>query len=60
LLTCFEDINYILCALGDGLMFYFNLDKETGYMAEKKKVRVLTIITSSILEIMINSKTIIP
>jgi DNA damage-binding protein 1 len=42
LVTCFDGINYLLCALGDGSMFYFNLNKETGAMTEKKKVaRVL-------------------
>jgi len=38
LVTCFDGINYLLCALGDGSMFYFNLNKETGVMTEKKKV----------------------
>ncbi|XP_071476122.1 DNA damage-binding protein 1-like [Diadema antillarum] len=38
LLTTFEGQNYILCALGDGSLFYFQLNAETGYMSDRKKV----------------------
>jgi DNA damage-binding protein 1 len=38
LVTCFDGINYLLCALGDGSLFYFHLNKENGVMTEKKKV----------------------
>ncbi|XP_030845179.1 DNA damage-binding protein 1 [Strongylocentrotus purpuratus] len=38
LLTTFEGQNYILCALGDGSLFYFQLNAETGYMTDRKKV----------------------
>ncbi|ALC47529.1 pic [Drosophila busckii] len=42
LMTTFEDIHYLLCALGDGSMFYFILDKVTGQLSEKKKVTLGT------------------
>ncbi|KAE8747775.1 hypothetical protein FOCC_FOCC005387 [Frankliniella occidentalis] len=41
LMTCFEGSNYLLCALGDGAMFYFSLSK-TGILTEKKKVTLGT------------------
>ena len=30
LMTTFEGIHYLLCALGDGSLFYFNLNIDTG------------------------------
>ncbi|XP_063230961.1 DNA damage-binding protein 1 [Bacillus rossius redtenbacheri] len=42
LLTCFENNNYLLCALGDGSMFYFTLNRHTGILADKKKVTLGT------------------
>lgn len=42
LMTCFEGHNYLLCALGDGSMFYFTLNKETGVLSDKKKVTLGT------------------
>ncbi|CAH0552007.1 unnamed protein product [Brassicogethes aeneus] len=42
LMTCFEGQNYLLCALGDGSMFYFLLNKETGALTDKKKVTLGT------------------
>lgn len=42
LMTCFEGTNYLLCALGDGSMFYFVLDKVTGVLKEKKSVTLGT------------------
>ncbi|XP_052213076.1 DNA damage-binding protein 1-like isoform X2 [Dreissena polymorpha] len=42
LMTTFEGIHYILCALGDGSLFYFHLNIETGYLTEKKKVTLGT------------------
>ena len=30
LMTTFEGSHYLLCALGDGSLFYFNLNVETG------------------------------
>lgn len=42
LMTCFEGINYLLCALGDGSMFYFNLNKKTGALTDQKKVTLGT------------------
>lgn len=42
LMTSFEGYNYLLCALGDGSMFYFALDKLTGELADKKKVTLGT------------------
>lgn len=28
--TSFEGIHYLLCALGDGTLFYFTMDPNTG------------------------------
>lgn len=42
LMTCFEGINYLLCALGDGSMFYFSLNGVDGTLSEKKKVTLGT------------------
>uniref|UniRef100_T1GI24 Uncharacterized protein n=1 Tax=Megaselia scalaris TaxID=36166 RepID=T1GI24_MEGSC len=42
LLTCFEGIYYLLCALGDGSMFYFLFNMENGSLSEKKKVTLGT------------------
>ena len=30
LMTTFESLYYLLCALGDGSLFYFNLNADTG------------------------------
>ncbi|KAK6638735.1 DNA damage-binding protein 1 [Polyplax serrata] len=42
LMTCFENVNYLLCALGDGSMFYFSLNKQSGILCDKKKVTLGT------------------
>lgn len=42
LMTGFEGLNYLLCALGDGSMFYFSLNKQTGLLSDKKKVTLGT------------------
>lgn len=42
LMTCFEGINYLLCALGDGSMFYFVLNRNNGTLSNKKKVTLGT------------------
>lgn len=42
LLTCFEGIYYLLCALGDGSMYYFLMNAETGCLTERKKVTLGT------------------
>lgn len=42
LMTNFEGHNYLLCALGDGSMFYFSLYKDSGTLADKKKVTLGT------------------
>ncbi|XP_067655980.1 DNA damage-binding protein 1-like isoform X1 [Haliotis asinina] len=45
LLTTFEGIHYLLCALGDGSLFYFNLsvsEQTKGILNEKKKVTLGT------------------
>lgn len=34
----FEDNHYLLCALGDGSVFYFNLNPSTGKLSNCKKV----------------------
>lgn len=42
LITQFEGINYLLCALGDGSMFYFVIDKDSGRLKDQKKVTLGT------------------
>ncbi|XP_050068319.1 DNA damage-binding protein 1 [Anopheles maculipalpis] len=42
LMAAFESINYLLCALGDGSMYYFVLNKSTGNLKEQKKVTLGT------------------
>ncbi|XP_013398068.1 DNA damage-binding protein 1 isoform X2 [Lingula anatina] len=42
LMTPFEGIHYLLVALGDGSLFYFNMDVKTGYLRDKKKVTLGT------------------
>uniref|UniRef100_A0A0N7ZDQ0 DNA damage-binding protein 1 n=1 Tax=Scylla olivacea TaxID=85551 RepID=A0A0N7ZDQ0_SCYOL len=38
LMTTFEGHHYLLCAMGDGQLFYFSYASATGYLSEKKKV----------------------
>lgn len=38
----FEGIHYLLCALGDGALFYFILNKDNGSLADRKKVTLGT------------------
>lgn len=42
LMTCFEGTDYLLCALGDGSMYYFIMDRVTGQLTEKKNVTLGT------------------
>lgn len=42
LMAHFEGIVYLLCALGDGSMFYFVLDKNTNRLKDQKKVTLGT------------------
>ncbi|CAH1637547.1 unnamed protein product [Spodoptera littoralis] len=43
LLICvLEGVCYLLCALGDGSMFYFTVDQDTGVLTNKKKVTLGT------------------
>uniref|UniRef100_A0A8K9XPT6 DNA damage-binding protein 1 n=1 Tax=Oncorhynchus mykiss TaxID=8022 RepID=A0A8K9XPT6_ONCMY len=42
LMTTFEASYYLLCALGDGALFYFGLDLTTGVLSERKKVTLGT------------------
>ncbi|KAF6018031.1 DDB1 [Bugula neritina] len=42
LMATFEMNPYLLCALGDGSLFYFHLDKDTGLVSGKKKVTLGT------------------
>ncbi|KAK4884026.1 hypothetical protein RN001_000297 [Aquatica leii] len=42
LMACFEGHSYLLCALGDGSMFYFLLHKDSGALTDKKKVTLGT------------------
>ncbi|XP_063400808.1 DNA damage-binding protein 1-like [Mytilus trossulus] len=42
LMSTFENIQYLLCALGDGSLFYFNLNVDTGFFCDKRKVTLGT------------------
>nr|DBA17370.1 TPA: hypothetical protein GDO54_002833 [Pyxicephalus adspersus] len=42
LMTSFESSHYLLCALGDGALFYFSLNTETGLLSDRKKVTLGT------------------
>ncbi|XP_026675017.1 DNA damage-binding protein 1 isoform X2 [Ceratina calcarata] len=42
LMTCFESNTYLLCALGDGTMYYFTLHRQNGMLSDKKKVTLGT------------------
>ncbi|XP_041095766.1 DNA damage-binding protein 1 isoform X3 [Polyodon spathula] len=42
LMTTFEGSHYLLCALGDGALFYFGLDIHTGVLSDRKKVTLGT------------------
>ncbi|XP_069757559.1 DNA damage-binding protein 1 isoform X1 [Narcine bancroftii] len=42
LMTTFEGSHYLLCALGDGALFYFGLEIETGLLSDRKKVTLGT------------------
>ncbi|XP_049877553.1 DNA damage-binding protein 1 [Pectinophora gossypiella] len=42
LISVLEGVCYLLCALGDGSMFYFTLDRETGVLSNRKKVTLGT------------------
>ncbi|XP_055373755.1 DNA damage-binding protein 1 [Condylostylus longicornis] len=42
LMTTFEGCHYLLCALGDGSMFYFVLNEQDGSLSDRKKVTLGT------------------
>ncbi|XP_042599290.1 DNA damage-binding protein 1-like [Cyprinus carpio] len=42
LMTTFEGSHYLLCALGDGALFYFSHKNKTGVLSERKKVTLGT------------------
>ncbi|CAI5489016.1 unnamed protein product [Closterium sp. Naga37s-1] len=42
LMCCLEQVPYLLCALGDGHLFNFHLDRETGQLSDRKKVSLGT------------------
>ncbi|XP_014225976.1 DNA damage-binding protein 1 [Trichogramma pretiosum] len=42
LMTNFEGSTYLLCALGDGSMYYFVLNQKNGLLMDKKKVTLGT------------------
>lgn len=42
IVATFGDLHYLLCALMNGSVFYFNLNVETGALTEKKKVTLGT------------------
>lgn len=34
----FEEVPYLLCALGDGQLYNFHVDAQTGVLSERKKI----------------------
>ncbi|RXG55188.1 DNA damage-binding protein 1 [Armadillidium vulgare] len=38
LMSTFEGHHYLLCAMGDGQLYYFTYNSHTGYLTDKKKV----------------------
>ncbi|XP_060861972.1 DNA damage-binding protein 1 [Metopolophium dirhodum] len=42
LMVTFENIDYLLCALGDGSLCYFHLNPENGVLSDKRKVNLGT------------------
>uniref|UniRef100_A0A1B6DPY2 DNA damage-binding protein 1 n=2 Tax=Clastoptera arizonana TaxID=38151 RepID=A0A1B6DPY2_9HEMI len=38
LLVTFEDVAYLLCAMGDGSLLYFIIDRFTGLLSDKRKM----------------------
>lgn len=38
LLACFDDNCFLMCALGDGSLYYFSLNPITGELTDNKKV----------------------
>lgn len=42
IISVLEGVCYLLCALGDGSMFYFTVDQKTGVLSNKKKVTLGT------------------
>ncbi len=51
-MTVFEGITYLLCALGDGSMFYFLMDRNTGTLSDRKKVPYLVGIFPNFVQIL--------
>ncbi|XP_027838000.2 DNA damage-binding protein 1-like isoform X1 [Aphis gossypii] len=43
LMVTFENIDYLLCALGDGSLCYFHLNPENGVLSDKRKVNLGTL-----------------
>lgn len=39
-MVTFGNKNYLLCALGDGSLCYFNFNIENGALSEKRKVSI--------------------
>lgn len=37
-MVTFENVHYLLCALGDGSLCYFHLNPENGVLTDKRKV----------------------
>uniref|UniRef100_A0A061SBD9 DNA damage-binding protein 1 n=1 Tax=Tetraselmis sp. GSL018 TaxID=582737 RepID=A0A061SBD9_9CHLO len=42
LLAAFDGVHFLLCALGDGHLLNFNIDKETGFLMNRKKISLGT------------------
>ena len=41
LLTTFEGINYLLVAIGDGQLVYYNYNKEEKNLSDRKRVSLI-------------------
>lgn len=52
-MATFENIHYLLCALGDGSLCYFHLNPQNGVLSDKRKVSIYSI--SLIINYILNS-----
>jgi len=39
-MVTFSNIDYLLCTLGDGSLYYFHLNPENGVLSDKRKVSI--------------------
>ena len=48
LMATFEGNTYLLCALGDGSLFYFNIDQQTGEYVQSYHILFVTKLFSTV------------